>query len=94
VVTGLARCGYVWVIEEAGSVSASLLTYNIPVATLGIAWIYLDEMLSLSEWLGALLVAASTICVLSGSWIVQALKRVWLTNSPRPSFADSSETPS
>jgi drug/metabolite transporter (DMT)-like permease len=82
------------VIEEAGSVSASLLTYIIPVATLAIAWVYLDETLSLSEWLGALLVGASTICMLSGSWIVQALKRTWPVSSPQKTIADTGQAPS
>jgi drug/metabolite transporter (DMT)-like permease len=89
VVTGLARCGYVWVIEEAGSVSASLLTYIIPVATLAIAWVYLDETLSLSEWLGALLVGASTICMLSGPSVVRALKRFWPVSSPQTAIDTS-----
>ena len=41
ITTGVGRCGYVWVIAKAGSVSASLLTYIVPVAAL---------LLAISSW--------------------------------------------
>ena len=82
-VTGLARCGYVWVIGAAGSVTASLLTYVVPAATLGFAWVFLGEMLTLSEWLGALLVGVSVTCVLFGTAIAAAFRRRWLSPASR-----------
>jgi drug/metabolite transporter (DMT)-like permease len=91
VVTGLARCGYVWVIRAAGSISASLLTYVIPVATLGLAWILLGEMFSVTEGIGALLVGASTTCVIFGPAIGEALRKRWdAITAPRP-VMDSEE---
>jgi drug/metabolite transporter (DMT)-like permease len=87
-VTGLARCGYVWVISAAGSVTASLLTYVIPAATLGFAWVFLGEILTLSEWLGALLVGVSVTCVLFGTAIAAAFRRRWLSPASRSPLAE------
>jgi len=88
VVTGLARCGYVWVIGAAGSVTASLLTYVVPAATLGFAWVFLGEMLTWSEWLGASLVGASVTCVLFGPAIAAAFRRRLLFPASQSSIAD------
>ncbi|HEY7269094.1 MAG TPA: DMT family transporter, partial [Dehalococcoidia bacterium] len=64
--TGLARCGYVWVIAEAGSVAASLLTYIVPAAAMVLGWLFLHETPGASAILGAVAVAAAVTCVLRG----------------------------
>jgi drug/metabolite transporter (DMT)-like permease len=71
--TGVARLGYVWVVSTAGSVSASLLTYIVPVAALALAWVFLGEMLSWRAGTGAALVGASVTCVLFGERIAAFL---------------------
>jgi drug/metabolite transporter (DMT)-like permease len=88
IVTGLARCGYVWVIGASGSVTASLLTYVVPAATLGFAWVFLGEMLTWSEWLGGLLVGLSVSCVLFGTAIAARFRGRPLTPESQPPLAE------
>ena len=49
--TAIARCGYVWVISVAGSVTASLLTYIVPAAALVLGFVFLGETVNWSKGL-------------------------------------------
>jgi len=91
IVTGLARCGYVWVIGASGSVTASLLTYVVPAATLGFAWVFLGEMLTWAEWLGGLLVGLSVSCVLFGTAIAARFRGRRLSPESQPLMAETEQ---
>jgi drug/metabolite transporter (DMT)-like permease len=71
VVTGLARCGYVWVIKTAGSVSASLLTYIVPASALGLGFVFMEESMSWARAMGILLVGISVTSTLFGPRLVR-----------------------
>jgi drug/metabolite transporter (DMT)-like permease len=74
-VTGIARCGYVWVISAAGSARASLLTYVVPVAALVLGWLVMGEAPALSRAIGASLVGAALTCALFGRVIAERIQR-------------------
>jgi drug/metabolite transporter (DMT)-like permease len=73
IVTAVARCGYVWVISVAGSVSASMLTYIIPAAALVLGLLLMDETMNSSKGFAVALVAASVTSVLFGSALFHAV---------------------
>jgi len=77
VITGAARCGYVWVIAKAGSVSASLLTYIVPVAALLISYLIMGEALGWSRGIGAAFVCGAVTCVLFGATIALRVQRLF-----------------
>jgi drug/metabolite transporter (DMT)-like permease len=81
--TGLARCGYVWVISKAGSVAGSLLTYIVPVAALAMSWVFLGEVPTEAKILGALLVGVAITCTLLGT---SAVARSRSPASSKPSM--------
>ena len=56
--TGLVFAGYFWLIGAAGSVTASLVTYVVPVAGLLLGWIVLGEEIGANTIAGAALIAA------------------------------------
>jgi drug/metabolite transporter (DMT)-like permease len=70
-VTGVARCGYVWVISVAGSVTGSLLTYIVPAAALVLGLVFMGETITWMKAMGATLIAASITCVLFGQAFVE-----------------------
>ena len=76
ITTALARCGYVWVIREAGSLTASLLTYVTPAAALLLGFALMHETVSWPQGLGIALIAASLTCVLFGNVLLTAAERM------------------
>lgn len=56
--TGVAFTAFIWLVLKAGSVQASLATYVIPVAGLGIGWLALGETIEGQTYLGVPLIAA------------------------------------
>jgi len=64
--TGLAFVGYLWLVDNTGSVRASLVTYIIPAVGLLLGWAVLDERIGLNTLLGAALIAVGVASVLRG----------------------------
>jgi drug/metabolite transporter (DMT)-like permease len=64
--TGIAYVMYLWLIEETGSVRASLVTYIIPVVGLFLGWAVLDESIGLNTLLGSALIIAGVATVMRG----------------------------
>jgi drug/metabolite transporter (DMT)-like permease len=64
--TGIAYVMYLWLIEETGSVRASLVTYIIPVVGLFLGWAVLDEGIGLNTLLGSALIIAGVAMVMRG----------------------------
>jgi drug/metabolite transporter (DMT)-like permease len=56
VATGVAFLVFMWIVRQAGSVNASMVTYIVPVFGLLSGWIALDEEISPMIGLGALLI--------------------------------------
>ena len=56
--TGIGYVMYLWLIEETGSVRASLVTYIIPVVGLFLGWAVLDEGIGLNTVVGSALIIA------------------------------------
>ncbi len=54
--TAVAFVAYLWLVEQAGSVRASLVTYIVPVAGLLLGWAVLDERFGLNALFGGLLI--------------------------------------
>jgi drug/metabolite transporter (DMT)-like permease len=74
--TGLGRLTYLWVIAEAGSVRASLVTYIIPVAALLLGWLLLDEAISASTFGGTALIILGVASVIAADRISLIVKRL------------------
>ena len=55
---------YLWLIEETGSVRASLVTYIIPVVGLFLGWAVLDEGIGLNTVVGSALIIAGVVMVM------------------------------
>jgi len=64
--TGVAYVLYLWLIEQVGSVRASLVTYIIPIVAVFLGWAVLDETVGLNTILGGLLIVAGVASVLRG----------------------------
>jgi drug/metabolite transporter (DMT)-like permease len=64
--TGLAYVLYLWLIDNVGSVRASLVTYVVPVIALVLGWLVLDESVGLNVVLGAALIIGGVATVLRG----------------------------
>ena len=64
--TGLGYIMYLWLIENTGSVRASLVTYVIPVVGLLLGWLVLDEEIGANILLGALLIIVGVAAVMRG----------------------------
>lgn len=62
--TGLAFAGYFWLVSTAGSVTASLVTYVVPVAGLLLGWMVLGEEIGPNTIAGAALIAAGVAGVM------------------------------
>jgi drug/metabolite transporter (DMT)-like permease len=62
--TGIAYVMYLWLIENTGSVRASLVTYLIPVVGLFLGWAVLDESIGLNTLLGSALIIAGVLMVM------------------------------
>jgi len=64
--TGLAYIMYIWLIENTGSVRASLVTYVVPPIAVVLGWIVLDESIGLNTVAGGLLIIAGVASVMRG----------------------------
>jgi drug/metabolite transporter (DMT)-like permease len=81
--TGIGRCVYQWVIVEAGSVRASLVTYIVPLVAILLGWLVLKEAVTAATIAAALLIASGVAGVLYGAQmsrlvaaVAQALARL------------------
>lgn len=64
--SGFAYVAYLWLIDNLGSVRASLVTYIIPAVGLLLGWSVLDEEIGLSTILGAALIILGIATVMQG----------------------------
>lgn len=64
--TGLAYVFFLWLIDNVGSVRASLVTYVVPVLALILGWLVLDESIGLNVILGAALIIGGVATVMRG----------------------------
>lgn len=64
--TGLAYIMYLWLIENIGSVRASLVTYIVPVLALILGWLVLDESIGFNTIAGFFLIIAGVATVMRG----------------------------
>ncbi|MEX0682157.1 MAG: DMT family transporter [Dehalococcoidia bacterium] len=64
--TGLGYIGWLWLIENIGSVRASLVTYIVPILALILGWLVLDESVGLNTILGFILIIAGVSTVMRG----------------------------
>lgn len=64
--TGVAYVVYLWLIDVAGSVRASLVTYIIPVTGLVLGWLVLGEDVGLNTLAGFGLIALGVAAVMRG----------------------------
>jgi drug/metabolite transporter (DMT)-like permease len=69
--TGIAYIGYYWLIENVGSVRASLVTYVIPIVAVALGAIVLSEPLYWNTFAGGLLVVLG---VAVGAGSIEALR--------------------
>jgi drug/metabolite transporter (DMT)-like permease len=61
---GIAWAAYVWLIERAGSVRASLLTYLMPAVGLFLGWAFLEEQVTLATIGGLALIICGIAIVM------------------------------
>lgn len=64
--TGVAYIFFFWLIDNVGSVRASLVTYIVPVVALILGWLVLDERIGVNVILGAALIIAGVASVMRG----------------------------
>lgn len=64
--TGLGYIAWLWLIENLGSVRASLVTYIVPVVAVVLGWLVLDESIGLNTIAGGLLIVAGVSSVMRG----------------------------
>ena len=64
--TGIGYVAFVWLIENIGSVRASLVTYIVPVLALILGWLVLDEGIGVNTIAGFLLIIGGVTTVMRG----------------------------
>lgn len=64
--TGFGYIGWLWLIENIGSVRASLVTYIVPIIAVFLGWLVLDEEIGLNTVLGGLLIVGGVASVMRG----------------------------
>lgn len=64
--TGAAIITFVWLLDNVGSVRASLVTYIVPVVGLLLGWALLDESIGVNTVLGAAMIIAGVTAVIRG----------------------------
>jgi drug/metabolite transporter (DMT)-like permease len=62
--TGVAFTIFIWFVQSAGSVNASLVTYIVPVSGLLLGWLVLGEDVGINTALGAALIAGGVYGVM------------------------------
>jgi drug/metabolite transporter (DMT)-like permease len=94
--TGIGRCIYQWVIVQAGSVRASLVTYIVPAVALLLSWAVLGESIGASTLAGGALVLAGIAAVMYGPQLGARLReqRAARVSEGLPPTAASTETSS
>jgi drug/metabolite transporter (DMT)-like permease len=65
--TGLGYIGWLWLIENVGSVRASLVTYIVPCIAVVLGWLVLDESIGVNTIAGGLLIVAGVASVMRGA---------------------------
>ena len=63
---GIAYIAYLWLIENIGSVRASLVTYIVPIIAVFLGWAVLDESIGLNTIAGGALIIAGVASVMRG----------------------------
>ena len=63
---GLGYIAWLWLIENVGSVRASMVTYIVPVIAVILGWIVLDESIGLNTIAGGLLIVSGVATVMRG----------------------------
>jgi drug/metabolite transporter (DMT)-like permease len=71
--TGITFMLYFWLVANAGSVYASLVTYVVPVAGLTLGWAVLGEQIGMNTALGAALIALGVAGVMYGPKLASGL---------------------
>jgi drug/metabolite transporter (DMT)-like permease len=64
--TGLAYIAFFWLIENLGSVRATLVTYIVPIIAVVLGWLVLDESVGVNTIAGGLLIVAGVASVMRG----------------------------
>lgn len=64
--TGFAYIAFFWLIENLGSVRATLVTYIVPIIAVVLGWLALDESIGLNTVAGGLLIVAGVTAVMRG----------------------------
>ena len=64
--TGVAFVAYIWLVDKAGSVRASLVTYVVPVVGLFLGWAVLGEDIGPGAIAGTALIIAGTAGAMLG----------------------------
>lgn len=64
--TGVAYVLFFWLIDNIGSVRASLVTYIVPVIALVLGWLVLNESVGMNVVVGAALIIAGVASVMRG----------------------------
>jgi drug/metabolite transporter (DMT)-like permease len=64
--TGMAYIAFFWLIENLGSVRATLVTYIVPIIAVVLGWIALDENIGVNTVAGGLLIIAGVASVMRG----------------------------
>ncbi len=65
--TGFGYIGWLWLIENMGSVRASLVTYIVPIVAVVLGWLVLDESIGANTVAGGLLVVAGVASAMRGA---------------------------
>lgn len=65
--TGFGYIGWLWLIENIGSVRASLVTYIVPVIAVVLGWLVLDESIGVNTVAGGLLIVGGVASVMRGA---------------------------
>lgn len=65
--TGIGYIGWLWLIENVGSVRASLVTYIVPCVAVVLGWLVLDESIGVNTIAGGLLIVAGVASVMRGA---------------------------
>ena len=64
--SGFAYVAYLWLVDHAGSVRTSIVTYIIPAVGLLLGWAVLDESIGVNTAAGAVLIALGVAGVMRG----------------------------
>jgi drug/metabolite transporter (DMT)-like permease len=73
--TGFGYIGWLWLIENLGSVRASLVTYIVPVVAVVLGWLVLDESIGVNTVAGGLLIVAGVASAMRGAAPVRVARR-------------------